>query len=133
MRFFFDRCMPVRLARMVSAYEAEHTVRHHDDDSRFNPRTADTEWIAALAADTPPWVVVSGDARILKNKVERAALESAGLKFFCMAKGWMNMQLHEYAWKFIKVWPEITEAASRHKARLFEVSGGKALKVDPLT
>src|SRR5438067_2516476 len=76
MRFFFDRCMPIRLARMVSAYEAEHTVRHHDEDSRFNRETPDTEWIGALAADTPPWVVICADARILRNKVERAALLS---------------------------------------------------------
>jgi hypothetical protein len=45
----------------------------------------------------------------------------------------MGMSFHEYAWKFLKVWPEIAEAAAHHKARLFEVSAGKALKVDPLS
>jgi hypothetical protein len=132
MRFFFDRCMSIRLARMVSAFDAEHTIRHHDEDSRFHAETPDAEWIAALAGEADPWVVLSGDGRILKNKVERAALLSANLKFFCMGKAWMAMRLHEYAWKFIKVWPDIVEAAAHHKAKLFEVSGGKSLKVDPL-
>jgi predicted nuclease of predicted toxin-antitoxin system len=87
MKFFFDRCMPIRLARMVAAYEQEHTVRHHDDDNRFHRETPDIEWIKALAADEPPWIVVSADGRILKNKVERAALISSGLVYFCLA-GW---------------------------------------------
>ncbi len=117
---------------MVAIYETSHTVRHHDEDSRFSPTTTDTDWITTLSQDTPPWVTISGDGRILRNKVERAVLLAAGLPFFCMGKGWMNMQLHEYAWKFIKVWPDIVETAMHHKAKLFEVSGGKALKVDPI-
>jgi hypothetical protein len=132
MRFFFDRCMPVRVARMVGAYETNHTVRHHDDDSRFHTRTEDTEWIAALAADDPTWVVISADSRILRNKVERAALREAGLKFFCMSKPWASMKFSEYAWKFIKVWPEIVDAAQHDKGTVYEVAGGKALKVERL-
>lgn len=132
MRFFFDRNMSIRIARMVSAIETGHTIRHHDDDQRCEPTTEDTAWIAALRADDPPWVVISGDGRILRNKVERAALEEAGLKFFCMSKAWASMRLYEYAWKFMKVWPEILETATHAKKRLFEVSGGRALKVDPI-
>ena len=53
MNFFFDRCVSVGIARMISAYEAEHTVRHHDDDSRFTPTTPDIDWISVLAKDDP--------------------------------------------------------------------------------
>jgi hypothetical protein len=84
MRFFFDRCMSIRLARMVNVYEVEHSVRHHDEDTRFTPATRDIEWIEKLA------------------------------------------------WKFLRVWPEIVANAATSKARLFEVSGGKALKVTGL-
>ena len=132
MRFFFDRCISIRIARMVSGFESNHTVRHHDDDTRFGPTTQDTEWIEALANDGLSWIIVSGDGRILKNKVERAALEQTQLPFFCMAKAWMNMKIHEYAWKFMKVWPEIVEHAEHSKARVFEVGGGKSLLVTPL-
>lgn len=97
MKFFFDRCMSVRIARMMDAYDALHQVRHLDDDVRFQPETPDTEWIATLAADDPTWIVLSGDGRILRNKVERATLQTAGLTFFCMATPWTHMKFSEYA------------------------------------
>ena len=75
MNFFFDRCMPIRVARMINAYEIDHTVRHHDEDSRFHKRTPDDEWITILGQDDPPWIALSGDGRILTNKVMRVSLQ----------------------------------------------------------
>ena len=132
MMFFFDRCTSPRIARAIAALETSHTVRHHDDDARFTNVTTDIEWINTLGADDLSWVVISGDARILRNKVERVALKEAGLTFFCLTKAWMSMGFNEQAWKFVKVWPAIVESALHSKAKIFEVAGGKALKVDPL-
>ncbi len=132
MRFFFDRNMSIWIARMVDAFEREHTVRHHDDDPRFIPTTSDIEWIQALGADDPSWIVISGDGRILRNKVEIAALREARLTFFCMTKQWMHMGIYEYAWKFMKIWPEIVENAKGTSFRIFEVAGGKATKVEQI-
>jgi hypothetical protein len=78
--------MSPRIARMVDAFEREHTARAHDDDPRFTPTTPDVEWIQALGADDPPWIVISGDGRILRNKAELRALKEARLTFFCMTK-----------------------------------------------
>lgn len=41
------------------------------------------------------------------------------------------MKIPEYAWKFIKVWPEIVKAAEASVTvpKIFEVSGGQGLKV----
>ena len=125
MRFFFDRNMSPRLAAMVDIYERDHVVTHHDDDGRFNPKTTDIEWITTLAGDSPPWIILSGDGRILKNKVELAALNEAKLTFFCMSKIWSHMEIHEYSWKFIKIWPDIVELAKVSTPRIFEVAGGK--------
>jgi hypothetical protein len=125
MRFFFDRNMSSRLARMIDVYETEHQVRHHDDDNRFNPTTRDTQWIKVLGADDPPWVVISGDGHIFRNKVEVAALNEAKLTFFCMSKVWTHMKIYEYAWKFLKLWPQIIESAQVASPRIFEVSGSK--------
>ena len=125
MRFFFDRNMSPYLARMVDIYERGHTVIHHDDDGRFGPTTTDIEWIKALAADDPPWIVLSGDGRILRNKAESAALEEARLTFFCMSKTWSHMPIHEYTWKFLKLWPEIVEGSKGTTPRIFEVAGAK--------
>ncbi len=88
MKFFFDRNMSVYLTRMIGALERDHTIRHHDEDPRFETTTADTEWISVLGKDRPTWVVISGDGRILRNKAERAALREAKLTFFCLSKQW---------------------------------------------
>jgi len=125
MRFFFDRNMSPRLARMIDVYETAHQVRHHDDDSRFGPNTTDVEWIKVLGADDPPWVVISGDGRILRNKAEAAVLKEAKLTFFCMSRVWTHMKIHEYVWKFLKLWPDIVENAQVAASRIFEVSGSK--------
>jgi hypothetical protein len=85
MRFFFDRNMPPQLARMVDALEREHAARSYYDDDRFGDTTSDVEWINVLAADDPPWIVISGDGRMLKNKTERSALKEARLTFFCLS------------------------------------------------
>jgi PIN like domain len=130
MRFFFDRNMPPQLARMVDVLEREHTARSYYDDDGFTDSTPDVEWIGQLAADLPPWIVVSGDGRILKNKIELSALKEARLTFFCLTRTWMHMKIYEQAWKFIKVWPDIVENAKGTTPRVFEISGGAGLKVE---
>lgn len=131
MRFFFDRNMAPTLARMVNEMDREHSVVSYYDDGRFEATTPDVEWIKALAADDPPWIVVSGDGRILKNKTELSALKEAKLTFFCLSSQWMHMNFYrEQAWKFIKAWPDIVENAKGTSQRIFEVSGGAGLKVE---
>ena len=45
MKFFFDRNIAARLARMLDQFDDVHTIRHHDDDGRFTPTTPDIEWL----------------------------------------------------------------------------------------
>lgn len=131
MKFFFDRCISRRIARMVQEYDPDHTARHLDDDDRFVPTTPDVEWLSALGAEEIPWIIISGDSRILRNKAERQVLREANLTFFCMSRQWSKMAIAEYAWKFIKVWPEIVRNArdSTSLPKIFEVSGGSSLKI----
>ncbi len=77
-------------------------------------------------------MVISGDGRILKNKAERSALRDAKLSFFCLSKQWMNLPKYEFAWKFVKVWPDILENTKLMASWqcVFEVTGGKSLKID---
>ena len=108
-------------------------MRHHDEDSRFHKESPDEEWITALGKDDPPWIALSGDGRILSNKVMRVRLQQAGLRFFYMSPPWMHMKIHDYAWKFMRIWPQIVETAAHGRGQLFEVAGGKALKVRPIS
>jgi hypothetical protein len=115
---------------MVDALEREHGARSYYDDDRFGDTTPDVEWIKVLAADAPPWIIISGDGRILKNKTELSALKEAKLTFFCLSRQWMHMKIYEQAWKFIKVWPDILENAKGTTPRIYEISGGAGLKVE---
>lgn len=108
-------------------------VRHHDDDARFKEDTPDTEWVAKLGDDNRGWIVISGDTKILRNPLERNALAAANLTFFVMGgKSWLNTKLPDYVWKFFKVWPDVKENAKVAIPSIFEISGGKGLKITNL-
>jgi hypothetical protein len=77
MRFFFDRNMSRYLAQAFDKLDRDNEIRHHDDDPRFHIRTTDIEWINALVKDDPPWINLSGEGTILKNKAEKNALDEA--------------------------------------------------------
>ena len=129
MKFFFDRNIAARLARMLDQFDDVHTIRHHDDDGRFTPTTPDIEWLTALGHDDPSWVVVSADGRILRNALERQALDQANLKFVLFAPAWTRMKVHEWAWRIVRVWPEVTETVTHVRGRIFEMAGGRSYKV----
>jgi hypothetical protein len=134
MNFFFDRCIPVRLAHMAAVLEhGIHTVRYHDDDPRFKEDTKDPEWIRVIGEDGLNWIVISGDSKILKNPIERQALSTANLTFFVMGgKAWLNTSINEYVWRFFKVWPDIKNNAKIAIPSIFEVGGGKGLHITNL-
>jgi hypothetical protein len=134
MKLFFDRCMPIKLCRMVVAldYGGHHLV-HHDDDGRFDQSTQDIEWIHALAGDAVRPVVISGDHKILKRPDEVAALQASSLTFFCFTGNWMNLPIEEQAWKFVKIWPEIIKKAAVREATVFEINGNMKIEKNCLT
>jgi hypothetical protein len=131
--FLFDRCFPRPIARMVEQYEAGRVfVRHQDDDTRFRIDTPDVDIIRALGADTAcRWALISADARITRRPDERAALAAAGIRFFYFGKAWFKMATHEKAWKFVRAWPQLVEAAETGRGKVFEIEGAN-LKVTPV-
>lgn len=72
MRLLFDNNLSPKVARAI------HQLIVSDGDAavplrdKFDPSIEDVDWIAALAEEGG-WSVVSGDHRITKNRVERAA------------------------------------------------------------
>jgi hypothetical protein len=130
--FFFDRCLAVRLARMLDAYDRDHTVRHLDDDRRFGPTTPDVEWITAIAAEDPKPALVTADLRVRRNPPERQALRDSGLTIFFFRAGFHDLNLHQQAVKLLTIWPEIVKQATRAaEPTAFEITAA-ARKVDRL-
>ena len=130
MRFIFDRNMSPYLGA-VAALDRDNNIIHHDDDQRFNKRTTDIEWLTALAKDDPRWIILSGDSSILRNKAEQLALRESKLTFFCLSKVWTHMQIWEFSWRFIKIWPtSLRPQAGRHCAPDIRGSRGKSNKIE---
>lgn len=123
MIFFFDENIIEHVARMLAAFDRNHEMRHAVD--HFDRGTPDTEWIPVVASWKGNPVAVCADGRILRNKVERKALKDSGLMFVYMASGWTNTPWADYAWKIIKVWPQIVRNVSEARyPMVLEVSVG---------
>lgn len=96
---------------MLEAFDPEHEIRAHRD--HFEPGAPDTRWLATIAEWEPKPVVVCGDGRILRNPTERRVLMSCGLTFVYLEKGWTSAKWDDFAWRFVKVWPNIVRNASK--------------------
>lgn len=119
MLFFFDRNMPKPLARMLNEYHKDDQVLWLED--RFAEKTDDVVWLKQLAQWDPRPVVVSGDGRILKNPAQRQVLGGLPLTFVSFADRWVNLPWGTQAWKVVKVWPKVVEAARCTQPTVFNV------------
>jgi hypothetical protein len=101
MIFFFDECISHHAVAMIGQFDRDHEMRasvHY-----FDPGAPDTEWMPIVASWGNDSVVVSGDGRILRNRVERKVLRDCRRSFVCLAPGWTKLPWSEYAWKIVKV------------------------------
>jgi len=126
--FFADENFAPKAARMLNEFSRENTVHHLTD--HFEPGTADPVWLREIARWTERPVVLSADGRMLRNAVERRALQETNLTFVYLARGWVNTPWNQYAWKIVKAWPDILAQTQRVRApTVFQVSVGN-LKVE---
>ena len=127
MIFFTDECFMYKANRLIEAFDRENEIRPLLD--HFDRGTPDTVWIPSVAKWTPKPIVICGDSRILRNKVERKALIEAQLVFIYLQSGWVHLQWPVFAWKIIKAWPAIVVCAGALRPTVFEVSPN-TLKVE---
>lgn len=114
MIFFLDRNIGIRLARMLDAYDAQNTIRHHDEDARFSEQTKDTFLIKTLAGDDPKPVFITADVNMWKRHPdERKALARSGLTVVFLRKRFHHMDFHSQAVKLLGIWPEIARETGR--------------------
>jgi len=126
--FFTDENLSPKCARLLDVFDGQNQVRAHSD--WFEQGTPDTAWIPEVAGWDPKPVVVCGDARILRNKVERSCLADSGLTWVFLGKGWTQLNWPDFAWKIIKCWPQVVRDVERaRQPTVFEVSCG-TMKVE---
>lgn len=131
MIFFTDENISKNAAYMLGYVEPRHQVRAHLD--YFKGGTPDTTWLREVASwnEDETTVVVCGDSRILKNKVERQVLKECELMFVLLSPGWLHLKWSVYAWKIVKAWPDIVKNVKQARyPMVFEVMAG-TLSVNP--
>lgn len=120
MIFITDENIPSQANKMLEAFDRAHQIRPLTD--YFPKGTPDIQWIAGLGGWNPKPAVLSGDSRILRNSVEAQVLKEAKLMWAALGRGWINIQWEEFAWKIIKVWPDVRNGIVRAiRPAVFEV------------
>ncbi|HSQ67020.1 MAG TPA: hypothetical protein VLM85_27570 [Polyangiaceae bacterium] len=107
--FFVDRSLGAGVV-VQALREAKETVVVHDDE--FGLDTADTAWLGV--AGRRRWVVLTKDARIRTNALEREALLSAGVAAFMLGRG--DVTGSAMAAAFVAALPRIKKVLRRWKS-----------------
>lgn len=122
MRFFFDNCISPAIAEGVLAFSKPEGHEGEPLRRRFAPDTKDEVWLPEIAVEDPPWIVVSGDLRIVKNPKLREVWKAARLTTFFMSAGFENQKFWIQARFLIEKWPTILSiAASMERGAGFTV------------
>ena len=106
---------------MLNNFDRDNEIRASLD--YFDEGTKDEEWMRVVASWDSSSVAVCGDGRILRNKVEKKVLKECGLMFVYLASGWTNLVWVQFAWKIVKVWPDIVKNVKQVRyPMVFEVT-----------
>ncbi|MCH7808489.1 MAG: hypothetical protein IIB60_04635 [Planctomycetes bacterium] len=128
MIFFTDENISSKIAPLLEAFDPTHQIRSYEN--YFEEGVPDTTWIGEIAKWSEKPAVLCGDGRILTNPAELAALREANLMFVVLGKRWTDLNWPTFAWKIIKVWPQIVqEVHTTRRPTLFRVTV-KNLKVE---
>lgn len=104
--FFVDRSLGAQSVA-TALREAGEKVAVHDDHFAIN--TPDTEWLKAVGQKR--WVVLTKDARIRTNAIERDALLVASVAAFMLGRGDANAK--SMAAAFVTALPRMKKALRR--------------------
>ncbi len=128
-KFFFDTNVTPKICRALRELDSQSEIAHLNEV--FDPGTADTECISALARDGHE-VVLTADLQIFKNPHERRAWQETDLCIFTLTKGYTKLAFWEQAVLLIRLWPDVKKRAARAKPReIYELPlrGGNIKKI----
>ena len=121
MIFITDENISDRLARMLDLFDQDNEI--HPLSDYHDKGTEDIVWMKSLSEWEESPVIVGGDGRILKNNAEKKIFKESNFTYFLLKSGWLHLPWEVFAYKMIKVWPDIVKNISRATyPMLFEVS-----------
>lgn len=107
--FFIDRCLGSK-SIVTELRNFGIAVEIHDD--HFPKDAQDIDWLPEVGKRQ--WVILTKDARIGKNQLERIAVTTAGIKMFTLAS--QNLTGKDMADIFLKSITKMQEFVRQHPA-----------------
>lgn len=105
MKVLVDENLPPALARALDAlFSSDHQVVHLRE--KFGPGVKDKEWIEQLSAEGQ-WIVISGDRRITRNRVEYSVFRNSRLVGFFLSKGLNKAPVAKKMERILALWAAI--------------------------
>jgi hypothetical protein len=108
-RFFLDNCISPAMAKAIQELARSQRVEVTHLSERFDRDIPDVDWISTIGREG--WVVVSGDTRISRNPIERAAWQEARFTAFFLDDNWASRSFWVQAAELIRWWPIIGATA----------------------
>ena len=107
--FFIDRCLGTK-SIVEALREINISVEIHDD--HFKQNALDVDWLSEIGKRG--WVILTKDANIGKNPIERMAVASANIRMFVLAS--QNLSGSDMADIFVRSIPEMKRFISLNPA-----------------
>jgi hypothetical protein len=109
LRLFFDNNISKATAEGIAAFVRSRGIEAVHLTPRFPADTPDAEWIAAIQAED--WTIISGDPRIARNPVNRAAWRESRLTAFFMGDGFASKSFWPQTLELVRWMPLILDKA----------------------
>lgn len=110
MRFFFDNNISRQIARGIAEFALAQDIEIVHLRDRWDPSILDVEWIPALHAEGD-WIIVSGDLRITRSRVEQRAWHESGLTAFFFEESFAQKRFWTQAAEITRWFPIIIDTA----------------------
>lgn len=110
MKLLIDENLPPALAHSLHAlFAGKHEIVHIRH--RFGAGVKDVDWIKELSSEGR-WIIISGDRRITRNKIEYAIFKSSNLVGFFLSRGLNKSPLIKQMERILALWQTIDTQSS---------------------
>ena len=132
MKLLIDNNLSPRVADAIHALVEQHGHEVIALRRKFPANILDEDWIPALGAERG-WSVISGDTRITRSPVERAAWRKTDLIGYFLAPGWRKLDPLHQAGRLLFWWDKLVLHSNLSGGgSVFELPINPGAKIKPL-
>lgn len=120
MTFIKHESFPDGIANLIRHFEFQERGESHIKfpQELYGEDVTPTEWMNCIGrqarAHRP--TILTMDSGIKGNAISEKEMRQSGCSFVILLKAWAREPVQPFAWRILKVWPEIVEAADSASA-----------------